>query len=244
MIMYFQRKNMFLFKLISLVSLIVITGCASGKVTNRQSNVQNEQIPRPNQIFVHDFAVTTDEISQPLIIDGNVIIQNSTQSVEEIRRAKLLAVEIANDLVADISDMGLRAFHAGSNNKPQPGDIVLKGQFLTIDEGSKAKRVLIGFGAGSGELTVRIEGYQVTFDGLRKLGSSDITAAGGKKPGALVPALVAVATDSPVGLIVSSALSIKGEKKDGSETLEGASKRVAKVIAKELEAVFKSRRWI
>jgi hypothetical protein len=240
--MYIQKKS--IIKFIGLVSLIIITGCASGKVTKRQSNVQNEQIPRPDKIFVHDFAVTTDEVSEPLIMDGNVIIQDSTQSVEETQRAKLLAVEIANNLVTDISGMGLQAFLAGPNDKPQPGDIVLKGQFLTIDEGAAAKRVLIGFGAGSGELTVRIEAYQMTANGLRKLGSGDITAAGGKKPGALVPALVAVATDNPVGLIVSSALSIKGEKKGGSETLEGAAKRVAEVIAEELETVFKSRRWI
>ena len=121
--MYFQKTS--IIKFIGLVSLIVIAGCASGKVTKRQSNIQNEQIPRPDQIFVHDFAVTTDEISEPLVVDGNIIIQNSIQSVEETQRAKLLAVEIANDLVADISSMGLRAFHAGSDNKPRPGDIVL-----------------------------------------------------------------------------------------------------------------------
>jgi hypothetical protein len=240
--MYSQKKS--IIKFIGLVSLIVIAGCSSGKITKRQSNVQNEQIPRPDQIFVHDFAVTIDEISEPLVVDGNIIIQNSTQSVEEIQRAKLLAIVIANDLVADISGMGLRSFHAGSDNKPRPGDIVLKGQFLTIDEGAAVKRVLIGFGAGSGELTVRIEAYQVTANGLRKLGSGDITSASGKKPGTLVSALVAVAINSPVGLIVNSALSIKWGKKGGSETLEGASKRVAKVIAEELETVFKSRRWI
>jgi len=52
------------------------------------------------------------------------------------------------------------------------------------------------------------------------------------------------ATGSPVGLLVNSVLTVKGEKKEGSETLEGAARRTADEIAKELRVVFKNQGWI
>jgi len=59
-----------------------------------------------------------------------------------------------------------------------------------------------------------------------------------------VPGIVAVATGNPVGLIVRSVIAVKDEKKKGSETLEGAAKRTADELAKELKAIFRRQGWI
>ena len=42
-----------------------------------------------------------------------------------------------------------------------------------VREGSTAKRVAIGFGAGASELGVAVEGYQMTAQELRRLGWGD-----------------------------------------------------------------------
>ena len=119
---------------------------------------------------------------------------------------------------------------------------MIRGYFVSVDEGSAAKRVLIGFGSGAAELRTVVEGYQATPQGLRPLGSRELKAGGSKIPGVLVPVAVVAATGNPVGLIVGGAAHLLGET--GSETLEGTAKRTAEEIAEELQEPFEKQGWI
>ncbi len=82
-------------------------------------------------------------------------------------------------------------------------------------------------------MIARLDRYLVTERGHRLLGTRQVGAAGGKKPGLLVPGNVTAATSNPAGLIASIVLGIRGEKITRSETLEGAAKRTTDEIAKE-----------
>ena len=115
---------------------------------------------------------------------------------------------------------------------------------VSIVQGDRGKRVFIGFGKGKGELKTHVEGYLTTARGHRLLGSREISSAGGKGPGLLLPSIVAVATANPVGLLVTSAVKIRSEKKGGSDTIKGAARRTAKKIAEELKAIFRKQGWI
>ena len=80
--------------------------------------------------------------------------------------------------------MGLPAKRASSHTTPEINDLVFRGYLLSIDEGSATKRVAIGFGSGASELTTAVEGFQMTAQGLRKLGSGNVGASAGKTQGA------------------------------------------------------------
>jgi hypothetical protein len=88
-----------------------------------------------------------------------------------------------------------------------------------------------------------VEGYVMTPQGLRKLGSGTLSSSGGKTPGAVVPAAVAIATGNPIGLIVVGGLKIYGEA-SGRNALEGRAKATADSIADELKLRFQDRGWI
>ena len=45
--------------------------------------------------------------------------------------------------------MGLPAVQAAGQAPPQPNDIVIKGNFYGVEQGSTGKRVLLGFGSAS-----------------------------------------------------------------------------------------------
>jgi hypothetical protein len=77
-----------------------------------------------------------------------------------------------------------------------------------------------GFGSRGAELKTAVEGYQMTPQGLRKLGLGTVEASPGKGPGAVVPAAVAIASGHPIGLIVSSAVKVQGQL-SGRTTIEG-----------------------
>jgi len=93
------------------------------------------------------------------------------------------------------------------------------------------------------ELSTAVEGYLVTAQGLRKLGSGTVQAGGSKTPGAALGDVVAVASGNPVGLIVSSGMKVYGEA-SGKSKLEGRAKATAGEIADQLKIRFQEQGWI
>ncbi len=228
----------------SILGLAMLVGCASSETTQRQSNAAEEQISRPGRIIVYDIRATPGDVPATAAITGSYSQRQSPQTADEIRVGRQLGNLVAANLVRKILDMGMPAQRAGHGPPPQFGDVLITGQFISIDEGDRAKRLFIGFGKGSGELLTHIEGYLVARDGHRLLGSRQVATAGGKKPGLIVPGIVAVATSNPAGLIARSVIGVKDEKKGGAETLAGAAKRTADEMAKELKIIFRQQGWI
>ncbi len=223
-------------------ALVVIAGCASTKVSNRQILV-NERLARPARILVYDFAATPADVPPDAAIAGKYVIPSVPQTTEQIQAGRQLGAQIADDLAARIRDMGLPAMATLSGTPPQVGDIVIIGYLISMDEGSAGKRMLIGFGSGSSELRTMVEGYQMTARGLRKLGYGTVDSGGSKGPGAVAPAAVAVATGNPIGLIVSGGMKIYGEA-SGSSKLEGRAEATAEEIADVLKTRFEAQGWI
>jgi hypothetical protein len=188
---------------------------------------------------VYDFIATPTDVPA----DSDVNVQNAAQTPEQIEMGRQLGAQIAQKLVAQIQGMGLPAVEATRGASPQVGDLVIRGYLLSINEGSAAKRLTIGFGSGGSELTTAVEGYLMTAQGLRKLGSGTVESGGSKTPGAAVPAVVAIASGNPVGLIVSSGMKIYGEA-SGSAKVEGRAKKTAEEIADQLKVRFQQQGWI
>ncbi len=225
-----------------LFAAVVVTGCASSDVTERRSNAGDERIARPNSIIVYDFAASPADVWPDTALAHRYARRSTPQTVEEIEVGRKLGAQVAQQLVAEVRNMGLPAVQATGQPAPRVGDIVIRGQFVSFEEGTSGYRVLIGFGAGAAKLRTFVEGYLVTSQGLRPLGSRAIKAGGSKTPGVLVGIAGSAVTGSPVGLIVGGTAKLTGEA--GRETLTGLAKRTAKEIAKELRAVFEKHEWI
>jgi len=221
--------------------LAVAIGCASTKVTGRQTFATDE-LPRPDHIWVYDFGASPDDVPDESALAGRYDPQQ-TPTAEELAQGRALGAEVARALVAEIQELGLPAEHASSRTAPQVDDIVIRGYFASIDTGSAAERMVIGFGAGASELKTVVEGFQMTSQGLRKLGSGSVTAGGGRGPGAAVPAAVAVATANPIGLIVTTAVKAGGEM-SGRSTIEGRARQTAQEIVEQMEPRMRKEGWI
>jgi hypothetical protein len=224
--------------IVCLLALIVVAGCASTKVTE-QTPASNQQIAPPDHIWVYDFIATPTDAPA----ESDVAVQSAAQTPEQIEMGRQLGAQIAQQLVADIQGMGLPVVQATNGAPPQVGDIVIRGYLLSINEGSAVKRLTIGFGSGGSELTTAVEGYLMTAQGLRKLGSGTVESGGSKTPGAALPAAVAIASGNPVGLIVSSGMKVYGEA-SGSSKVEGRVKKTAEEIADQLKIRFQQQGWI
>ena len=88
-----------------------------------------------------------------------------------------------------------------------------------------------------------VEGYQMTAQGLRELGSGTVESGGSKTPGAALGVVGLVATGNPAGLIISTGMKVYGEE-SGRSTVEGRAKQTAKEIADVLKKRFEQQGWI
>ena len=228
-----------------LLALIVVAGCASTKVT-QQTPMSSPGLARPNQIWVYDFVASPSDMPADSSLAGQVGAPSTPPTPEELETGRRYGAMIAQQLTRDIQNMGLPAIEAGPGSSPQIGDGIVRGYIVSTEggsTGSMVKRMVIGFGAGTAEMDTVVEGYVVTPQGWRKLGSGTLTSAGNKTPGLVVPAAVAIATANPVGLIVVGGLKIYGTA-SGRTGLEGRAKATADEIAAQLKIRFQDRGWI
>lgn len=224
-----------------LVPIALVAGCASTKVTDREI-VVTEKVPRPDHILIYDFAATPADVPADSSLAA-AATASTPQTPEQIETGRRVGAAIATRVAEKVRRMGLPAERASTQSAPQINDIVIRGYLLSIAEGSTAKRVAIGFGAGASELSVAVEGYQMTAQGLRKLGSGAGASGGSTTPGAAVPAGVAIVTANPIGLVVGTGIKGYGEVSGGSR-IEGRVEKIAQEIAKQMEPRFRDQGWI
>ena len=224
-----------------LFAMVVVAGCASTKI--ERDPVVTGKLPRPNNILVYDFSATPADVPAESALAGQPDLDTTPQTAEQIATGRQLGAQIAAELVEQIRAMGMPAERASAGTKPQINDIVIRGYLLSINEGSEAKRVAIGFGSGASELRTAVEGFQMTAQGLRKLGSGTVDAGGSKGPGAGVGVVGLIATGNPAGLIISTGMKAYGEY-SGSAKVEGRAKQTAKEIADVLKQRFQEQGWI
>jgi hypothetical protein len=122
-------------------------------------------------------------------------------------------------------------------------DIVIKGYFVSVEEGNVAERLVLGFGAGAAKIATVVEAYQMTQAGLRRLGGGQVSSGESRAPGAVLPIAITAATANPIGLVVGGTINISGEL-SGRTTIEGAARRTADEIASQIEAAARNQGWI
>jgi len=221
---------------------LVLAACASVQVSDRQVLVDSKQ-PRPHHIFVHPFVASPEDVPADSSLSGHATAPSEPQTAEQVALGREIGVEVAKALVAQIDAMTLPALLASSEASPEVNDLVIHGYLLSVVEGSATERVAIGMGQGAAVLKVAVEGFQMTPNGLRKVGGGKLDTDASKTPGAAVPLVVALATKNPLGLIVSTGVKLHDEK-TGSSTIHGKAQDVAKSIADELRPRFEAQGWI
>jgi len=223
-------------------TLVALAGCSSVQVTERRP-YEGEKLPRPDRILVYDFAATPNDLpawSNAARVHG---ASRARTSAADLAAGRKLGVQVAQELVRKIDAMGLAGVRADGQPAPEDGDIAIVGYFTSVEKGSAAERVAIGFGEGAAAVSTVVEGYRATSQGMQRLGSGTVSSKAEKTPGLLVPLAVTVATANPIGLAVGGAVKM-GEEASGRSTVEGVATEVADKIAAELQVKFREQGWI
>jgi hypothetical protein len=215
-------------------------GCASAGVTPMAGTADHSMLPRPSVVLVYDFAVHANDV----MIDslGAEFMSEGEKLTEEEQTARATANAFSAALVEQLRKEGINAQRANDRGVPPLHAIAIKGQFVTIDAGSRFKRVVIGFGAGSSEIRARVQVYQVTERGLHRIVEAEAKATGSKSPGMAIPVAGGAAMGSAAtSAVISGGMNIAREAKGA---MNPDAERMAKKIAERAKAFYVRQGWL
>jgi len=219
-------------------------GCATTQATT--TTQYRGAVPRPSQILVYRFATSPGEIQldrSPTAV-AQWKLQGVSASQERRKVAQAVASALADKLVAKILAMGLQAqLGEGPPNLENGPVVVIDGQFLAIDEGSRALRLTIGLGAGRSTVRTAVQVLELFPEGRRVLEQFEIDAKSGRKPGAAETLGAGAAAGTLATAAAVTAATAVGSEAFGANVDDDAE-RTATKVAKLLSAYFAEQGWI
>jgi hypothetical protein len=232
--------------LMTALALALLAGCAPTNV--QQTSENTGSLPRPDLILVYDFAVSPDEVELDETLADKIKqryehLSNTNPTPEELQVGHTVAYVVADELVKKIRSYGLWAERAMGQPYRRGNTLVIKGQFLSIDEGNRAERVLIGFSAGRTDVQADVQVYELTAAGKQQV--EDLTSSGesASKPGMAEMMGVGLLTHH---LLTSALVSgtVAGVSEAKFDTVEDDGRRMADKIGANLGQYFVSQGWI
>jgi len=241
-------KGRIKFGLLTLMVLAVAAGCAPTNVTQQPTDMTAKQLAKPTLVLVYDFAVTPDEVKLDKGLSADLMQKyeqhkGMTRTAEEIKVGHKVADEVAEELVKKIRSFGLWAERGFGYPHGNAKDLLIKGQLLSIDEGNRTERVVIGLGAGRTSVQANVQVYELTPQGMNEVDTLRGDSKSGFKPGmGEMMGVGAIAGHLLASTVVSGALA--GTSEMTFATVEADAKRLAEKIAADLGKFFVDQGWI
>jgi len=207
-----------------------------------------EMLPPPRVVIVQTFATSPDEVELDAGLSTEVeqaikSDRGTSRTEQEAEAGRQVADAIAKHLVVEARDLGIPAEQGSTVPPGVQHALVLKGQLISIDEGNRTERVVIGFGAGRSDVRVHVQAYEVTPAGSQLVDTIEVDAKSGLTPGMAETMGVGGLTGHlVVSAVASGGLHVASESV-GANVVADAD-RAAKGIAKQLAALYARQRWI
>ena len=242
--MEYNNRSRIVPRAVKWLTLIVLAGCAPTNVDTVQEYSGKSRIPSPDRVLVYDFAVSPHDVKLNSAIGARLanLVTGAQENEEQVKVGRTVAKVLSESLVKELDQLGLPVEHASGGIMPTARTVMIHGQFLTIDEGNRLRRMVIGFGVGGTDLRTKVQVYQGTEAAPLLLQEFEANAESSRKPGmGPMVGVGAAATSAASAAAVSSGVGVATEF---DQTVEGDAKRTAKEVAKPLSQFFARQGWI
>jgi hypothetical protein len=239
--------------LVALLGVVMMAGCAKTVVDSHYESAK-WNLQTPSQVYVYDFAVTREHVHENAgLLQGAIndfqdttTYQHQGEIIGEVRTVA------AEELVEGIQNLGLPAQRVSSSTLLPKGVLGITGQFLNVDEGNKAARLVVGFGKGQSRVDVRIQLYEYGLDqsstepeiAPTKLLEFDTHADSGSMPGAIVTGPAGAAAAGGLTAGVAAANVGIGAIKGYRSAMEAMTSRSVEQAVDRLSEYFGRHGWI
>ena len=228
----------------ALAGLALLAACTS---TEGQMETAGEMLPAPQVVIVDTFAASPEEVKLDEGLSTEVEQamrehRGTSRTDQELQAGRQVADAIADKLVVEIRDMGLQAERGVAVPAGTQDAVLITGQLISIDEGNRTERVVIGLGAGRSDVRAHAQVYEVTAAGRQLIDTIEIDAKSGLTPGMAETMGVGGLTGHLlVSTVVGGGLHVASES-IGADVVADAD-RAAKGIAKQLATLFAQQGW-
>lgn len=234
----------------ALIVALALAACAPSNVATTRA-YEGAKLPRPDAIVVNDFTVASEgvQLDRGLGSRAERILSGGSTAEAEQRLGRSVANAVSDTLVAELRAAGLPAARASDPvGSTGTNRLIVTGELMSIDQGNRTRRTLIGLGAGQSRVASDTNvTYSITEGGERSLLGFRADAESARKPGAVGTMGVGAAT----GRLASSAAVAAGTSVGGpavTDTLdpsvEADARRMARGIAEKIEDFALQQGWL
>lgn len=205
------------------------------------ARTSQKNLPAPARILIYDFAV-----SDAAVTEYQGILRQKPSTRDPLLRQRALADGAAETLTAHLTvglrRLGLTVERVQRGAPVNPGDVIVDGRFVTVNEGNPLRRIVIGFGSGASNLDTQVRLLRA---GQRQpLLEFATRADSGRVPGALatlpagVAAPTAVSTAMAAGTVVHTGL--HGDSSNVGHMAEASAEQAVRYLSE----FFANQGWI
>lgn len=225
---------------VAMLMAYILAACGQTGI-RRAAQTPETNLPKPNRILVYDFAVSEREVKE---YQG--IMRQQPTIKDPVERERLLAQEVkdalAEVLVRDLKPLGFVVERVPRGTPATDNDLLIDGQFVTVDEGNPLHRLVIGFGTGASAVQTQVQVYQAPQ--AHKLMEFTTQSDSGSMPGAAptVAAGAVAAGGVTTGMVVANT-AVSGVKSYDSAVARMAASS-GDQVARYLSEFFAKQGWI
>jgi hypothetical protein len=199
-------------------------------------------LPRPTMVVVDDFVIDADAVRVDPGIGGVARRELSGQDVADAQSAVTDAVRntVRETLLKSIAGMDLPVQPGGAATPPG-AYVEIRGDVLSIDEGNRTRRNLVGFGAGRSSIQATTHVFYIAPGAPPQLLQTyDANAESGRTPGLGLGAASAAA-----GAVAGAAVNAGAHAATiGNSDVDADAKRLAERLASNVGSLFAQQGWI
>jgi Domain of unknown function (DUF4410) len=227
--------------------MVTLAGCASTRVQPLTVYGSQEPLPRPDRILVYDLAVSPEAITPngSVIARLHSLVSATSQTEEQLKVGREVAAALSEELVQRLRALGLPAERASGLQPLPDGTLAIEGQFISIDEGNRLRRAVIGFGVGESDVRTLVQVY-LGMDGMQHMVQEFETSAESSKAPGMAATMGAGAAAHGAAALGTAAMAGGGihAATESRQTAEADARRTADVLVKRLAQFFAAQGWI
>lgn len=198
-----------------------------------------QTLAKPGKALIYSFnvppdVITMDQSAAARLQRRRLQRRESDANSSPEALAKQVQVAFAKTLVSELQKMAMAVETAPADRAIPAHALIVHGEFTTINQGNKTKRMIIGFGRGASDVTAHVIVLLSTDTQPVMLSGFNLKSKSGKKPGA-------AATMGVGSVAVGAAAGAVGDRK---ASVEADTSRMAKAVAQQIKEVMISQKWI
>lgn len=141
---------------------LLLAACAPTQI--QEDDQATAGFPKPEIIVVDYFSVSPEEVQSDQALGPKLaaMVKDVPVSEQERDAGHKVAYALANYLVEELAGQGLSAVRTGDVPPGLNNLLEIRGQFVSIDQGNRTKRNIIGLGAGRSDVRTYVQVYMET----------------------------------------------------------------------------------